>query len=124
MSQSACSEPLREWRGDESPLLTRDELDDVLGLLGEIAPGWSADLDHAGIDGSTIVITPAGANDMIGPAFVLHRSRGRFQLDQVRWDEFRRLGGFHTFNEAQVALRARMAPLTSHHAAESDQAHP
>jgi hypothetical protein len=111
-----------EWQGNEPALLTWDDLDVVQDLLTEIAPGWSADLNHASIDESTIVVTPAGANDMIGPAFVLHRSRGRFQLDQFRWDEYRKLGGFRTFDEVLALLRVRLVSVTRPDAPLTDQA--
>jgi hypothetical protein len=103
-------------------LLTWDDLDTVQALLTEVAPAWSADLNHASIDDSTIVITPAGANDMIGPAFVLHRSRGRVQLDQFRWDEYRKLGAFRTFEEALAVLRARLVPVMTPNPSLADQA--
>jgi hypothetical protein len=106
----------------EPRLLTWDDLDTVQGLLAEVAPSWSADLNHASIDDSTIVITPAGANDMIGPAFVLHRSRGRVQLDQFRWDEYRKLGSFRTFEEALAVLRARLVPVTTLNQSLADKA--
>jgi hypothetical protein len=121
MAHSAHAEPVPDWRGEESPLLTRDDLDVVNDLLAEIAPGWSADLNHASPDESTIVVTPQGANDVIGPAFVLHRIRGRFQLDQFRWDEYRKLGGFRLFDDALAALRSRLAPLASPPAPASDR---
>ena len=100
-------------RSDEPALLNWDDLDVVQDLLTEIAPGWSAELNHASLDESTIVVTPAGANDIIGPAFVLHRSRGRVHVDQFRWDEYRKLGGFRTFNEALALLRSRLVPLVT-----------
>jgi hypothetical protein len=99
------------WRGEESALLNWDDLEMVQALLAEIAPTWSAELNHASQNESTIVVTPAGANDILGPAFVLHRSQGRVHLDQFRWDEYRKLGGFRTFNEALALLRSRLAPL-------------
>jgi hypothetical protein len=102
-----------QWRGEEPALLTWDDLDLVQGLLAEIAPDWSAELNHSSPDESTIVVTPAGANDMIGPAFVLHRSGGRVHLDQFRWDEYRKLGGFRTFDEALALLRSRLVPLVT-----------
>jgi hypothetical protein len=122
MSQPAYGEPYRDWRGSEPAYLTRDELDVVQEMLAEIAPKWSADLNHASLDESTIVVTPAGANDMIGPAFVLHCTRGRFHLDQFRWDEYRKLGGFRTFDEALALLRTRLMPLMPQHALPADQA--
>jgi hypothetical protein len=100
-------------RGEETALLNWDDLEVVQDLLAEIAPGWSAELNHASLDDSTIVVTPAGANDIIGPAFVLHRSRGRVHLDQFRWDEYRKLGAFRTLNEAFALLRSRLVPLVT-----------
>src|ERR1700722_15274790 len=96
------------WRGEEAALLNWDDLEVVQNLLAEIAPGWSAELNHASQDESTIVVTPAGANDILGPAFILHRSQGRVQLDQFRWDEYRKLGGFRTLSEALALLRSRL----------------
>jgi len=113
MSQPAFSEPLGDWHGDAATSLTRDDLAAVNGMLAEIAPSWSADLNHASHDDSTIVVTPAGANDLIGPAFVLHHSGGRFQLDQFRWDEYRKLGGFLSFEQALAAMRSRLVPLNA-----------
>jgi hypothetical protein len=110
MSQSARVQPFPQWSGD---LLNWDDLDAVLGLLAEIAPGWSAELNQASPDESTIVVIPQGANDLIGPAFVLHRTFGRVHLDQFRWDEYRKLGGFRTLDEALAALRTRLVPLAT-----------
>jgi hypothetical protein len=117
MRKWTMSEPIYAafpgWRAEESALLNWDDLDVVQDLLAEIAPGWSAELNHAAEDESTIVVTPAGANDIIGPAFVLHRSQGRVHLDQFRWDEYRKLGGFRTFNEALALLRTRLLSLVA-----------
>ncbi len=107
-------------RAELPALLTRDDLIVVQDLLAEVAPSWSADLNHAALDESTIVVTPAGANDMIGPAFVLHRSGGSVHLDQFRWDEYRKLGGFRTLDEALALLRARLVPLQTRHAPAAD----
>jgi hypothetical protein len=107
------AKPFPEWRGAGPALLTWDDLDVVAGMLSEIAPGWSAELNHASADESTIVVIPEGANDLVGPAFVLHRSQGRVQLDQFRWDEYRKLGGFRSLDEALAALRTRLVPLVS-----------
>jgi hypothetical protein len=110
-----------EWQGEETALLNWDDLDVVQDLLVEVAPDWSAELNHASHDESTIVVTPAGANDLIGPAFVLHRSDGRVHLDQFRWDEYRKLGGFRTFDEALALLRSRLVPLVSRRAPVADR---
>ena len=96
--------------GDE--ILTWDDLDTVTSALREVAPTWSADLNQSGPGDSTIVVTPEGANDLLGPAFVLHRSQGRVQLDQFRWDEYRKLGAFASLDDAVAAMRARLALLT------------
>jgi hypothetical protein len=102
-----------EWNAEQLPFLTWDDLDVVTAMLAEIAPTWSAELNQTSPDESTIVVTPEGANDLIGPAFVLHRSQKRVQLDQFRWDEYRQLGGFRSLPDALAALRARLVPLAS-----------
>ena len=107
------AEPFPEWRGGESDLLTWDDLDVVVALLAEIAPEWSAELNQAGPDESTIVVLPKGANDLIGPAFVLHRIRGRVHLDQFRWDEYRKLGGVRCLADALAVLQARLTLLVT-----------
>jgi hypothetical protein len=122
MSYPAYAERFPEWRSEAPALLTWDDLDVVLGQLVETAPGWSAELNQASPDESTIVIIPQGANDLIGPAFVLHRSRGRVHLDQFRWDEYRKLGAFRSLDEALAQLRTRLSPLTSRKAPGMDHA--
>jgi hypothetical protein len=111
MIDQSRAEPLLPPR--EPELLTWDDLDVVLGLLAEVAPGWSAELNHASAGESTIVVTPEGANDLIGPAFVLSRTARGVELDQFRWDEYREIGRFHLFQGALAALRARLAILAS-----------
>jgi hypothetical protein len=115
MLYPALAGPFPGRQGSYSNLLTWEDLEVVLATLAEIAPGWSAELNQASLDESTIVVIPAGANDLIGPAFVLHRSQGRVQLDQFRWDEYRKLGGFHSLDDALSAMRSRLIPLVSRH---------
>ena len=110
MSYPAHEWPLPEWHSGEPALLTWDDLDVVLGVLAETAPGWSAELNQTCLDESTIVVMPEGANDVFGPAFVLHRDGGVVRLDQFRWDEYRKLGAFRCLDDALAAMRARMVP--------------
>jgi hypothetical protein len=123
MAYTARAEPLPEWQREELAVLTWDDLNVVMTMLAEIAPRWSAELNRGGPDEATIVVMPEGANDLIGPAFVLHRSRGGVQLDQFRWDEYRKLGGFRGLDDALKVLRARLVPLVTRRPAdfESDE---
>ncbi len=107
----ACASVSPSWRGEPATILTWEDRADVRALLAEIAPTWSAELNHGGPEDSTIVVTPEGANDLLGPAFVLHREGGRVRLDQFRWDEYRALGAFATLAEALAAMTARLVPL-------------
>ena len=122
MSHPARAEQFPEWRGEKPALLTWDDLDVVLGVVAEIAPGWSAELNQTGPGDSTIVVVPEGANDLIGPAFVLHRSQERVHLDQFRWDEYRKLGGFRSLDDALAAMSARLVPLVARGAPDSHHA--
>lgn len=109
MSYPAYAAPVPEW----PEILTWEDLEAVRVMLTEIAPAWSAELNQTGPGELTIVVLPEGANDLIGPAFVLHRFDGRVRLDQSRWDEYRKLGGFRCLDDALAVLRARLVPLVS-----------
>ncbi|MSO99898.1 MAG: hypothetical protein EXR07_02425 [Acetobacteraceae bacterium] len=113
MSFSAHFGPLSDDRGAQATALTWVDLNRVRVAVAEIAPRWSAELNQASLDDSTIVVLPEGANDLLGPAFVLHRTGGRVHLDQFRWDEYRKLGGFGSLDEALSVMRARLALLVS-----------
>ena len=97
-----------EWGNPLPNLMTWGDFDVVTARLSDIAPMWSADLNQTSLDDSSIVVTPEGANDMIGPAFVLHREEGRVRLDQFRWDEYRKLGSFATLEEALATMASRL----------------
>jgi hypothetical protein len=120
MIQTPRAVPLQNRAGGAPNLLTMDDLSVVVGLLAEIAPGWSAELNHASPNESTIVVTPEGANDLIGPAFVLHRTGPSVELDQFRWDEYREIGKFRFLDGALAAMRARLVPLVSRSIRNSD----
>jgi hypothetical protein len=96
-----------------SSLLSWEDLDVVLAMLAQAAPGWSAELTSSSPGESTIVVLPEGADDRLGPTFVLYRSGARVHLDQVRWDEYRELGGFDCLDQALTALRVRLTPFVS-----------
>jgi hypothetical protein len=113
MSYSPFAEPLRKPPIDQPMLLSWADLDVVQRLLAEIAPSWSAELNQASADESTIVVTPEGANDLIGPAFILQRTRTGVELSQFRWDEYRKLGNFLFLDAALAVLRTRLVPLRS-----------
>jgi hypothetical protein len=113
MSHPARAEPFPDCSGAGPALLTWDDLDVVHAVLANMAPRWTAELNQTGPDESTIVVMPEGANDLIGPTFILHRDCGRVQLDQFRWDEYRKLGGFQSLDEALSAMRVRLTPPVS-----------
>jgi hypothetical protein len=113
MSHPARAEPFPDCSGAGPAVLTWDDLDVVHAALAEMAPRWTAELNQTGPDETTIVVMPEGANDLIGPTFILHRDRGRVQLDQFRWDEYRKLGGFRSLDEALSAMRVRLTPPVS-----------
>jgi hypothetical protein len=113
MSHTASVHTLPGPRGADPLFLTYSDLAAVRAFVKEIAPSWSAELNQASADESTIVVTPAAANDLLGPAFVLHRIEGRVKLDQFRWDEYRQLGAFATLHQALAAMAARLVPLVS-----------
>jgi hypothetical protein len=113
MPRPLHAQPISGPVSDDSAPLNWADLDLVRAAVAEVAPSWSTELNCGSLDESTIVVLPPGANDLIGPAFVLHRTRGRVHLDQFRWDEYRKLGGFASVEAALNPLRARLATQTS-----------
>jgi hypothetical protein len=113
MPQRAQARFSSNWRDRDTGILTWDDLDAVQAALSEMAPTWSAELNKTCADESTIVVMPEGANDMIGPSFVLHRTNGRVYLDQFHWDEYRKLGEFRDLDGAMAAMMARLVPMLS-----------
>lgn len=111
MSQPLSPRPGVRVPVTEASILTWDDLDAVNAFLAEFAPGWSPELNQTGPNEATIVVMPEGANDLLGPCFVLHRLNGRVRLDQFRWDEYRKLGAFASLREALAAMRERLRPL-------------
>ena len=111
MSQPAQAHAPSGWPPEQSLPLNWDDLDAVSALVSHVAPGWSVELNQTCAEDSSIVVLPEGANDLLGPAFVLHRSLGRVRLDQFRWDEYRKLGAFATLDDALADMRTRLAPL-------------
>ena len=102
-----------EVKAEADSILTADDLDAVTALVSRVAPGWSTELNQTCPTDSTIVVLPEGANDLLGPSFVLHRSGGRVRLDQFHWDEYRKLGAFASLEEALAAMRDRLVPLAA-----------
>lgn len=96
--------------------LAQYDLDAVTALLARLPGGWTADLNLAEPDASTIVVLPPDASDVLGPAFVLYRAkgetRGRFQLDQVRWEAYREIGSFASLDAALAEMLGHILALT------------
>jgi hypothetical protein len=113
MPRPLHAQPVSTGVPDDAAPLNWADLALVRAAVDEVAPNWSAELNCGSPDESTIVVLPPGANDLIGPAFVLHRTHGRVHLDQFRWDEYRKLGGFSSLEAALNPLRARLAAQTS-----------
>ena len=101
------------WKTPFPDLMTWNDFDAVAACLSDIAPSWSADLNQTSLDDSSIVVTPEGASDLIGPAFVLFRENGVVRLDQFRWDEYRKIGGFASLEEALAAMASRLLASVS-----------
>lgn len=113
MTETARLVAFPRWSDDRFTAMTWDDLDAVHALLAETAPGWTAELNQSALDESTVVVLPPGANDIVGPAFILYWAEGRVRLDQFRWDEYRKLGSFATRDQALAAMTARLVPLVS-----------
>ena len=115
MTFSSPGRSASTWPGGPSEILTWDDRDVIAAFVSEIVPNWSVELNQTSADDSTIVVMPEGANDLLGPAFVLHRISGFVHLDQFHWDEYRKLGRFGKLDDALAAMRERLVPLSGPH---------
>jgi hypothetical protein len=84
----------------------------VADAIGEVAPDWTVELTVACPGGGSIVIMPEGADDLIGPTFIVYQDRNAFRLDQFQWDELSGLGEYATLRDAVAAVVTCLAYLT------------
>ncbi len=77
--------------------------------IAEFAPDWSVELHGICTDEASLVVSPEGGDDEIGPSFAISRESYGLRLDQVHWDEMRELGIFPSLSDVLDAIGSALA---------------
>lgn len=93
-------------------LLGERELALLSAAVVDVAPDWSVDLCGTDTHDRSLVVMPEGADDMIGPTFMIHAVNGAIRLDQLRFDEVMILAERAHLSEIVHILRGRLASLS------------
>ena len=88
-----------------------EERDLVAAMLREVAPTWSVDVVGDFPGGLSMVIMPTGADDTLGPTWIIHNSDASIHLDQMLWDEWTHIATVPTVRHAVDSVRARLRVL-------------
>lgn len=81
-------------------------------VVAEVAPGWTVELTNGFPREASLVIMPEGADDLIGPTFIVYQERSGFRLDQFQWDTQSGLGEYASLRDAMVAVATCLSHLS------------
>jgi hypothetical protein len=72
--------------------------------IADASPNWTVELSCISPGEASLVVMPEGADDLIGPTYIVYQDRGTFHLDQFQWDELCALGTYSCFRDAVLAI--------------------
>lgn len=93
-------------------LMGERELALLSAAVADIAPDWSVELCGTDYHDRSLLVMPEGADDMIGPTFMVHAVNGAVRLDQLRFDDIQILAERAHLSEIVQILRGRLASLS------------
>lgn len=99
-------------RARQARMVGEPELALVTDAVADIAPDWSVELSGADSLDRCLLVMPEGADDALGPTFLLHVANAGFRLDQLRFDEITPIAEGSDLPEIMAILRSRLAGLT------------
>ena len=85
----------------------------VADAIADVAPDWTVELSCAFPGDANIVIMPEGADDLIGPTFLVYQDRNSFHLDQFQWDILNCVGDYSCLRDAVLAVVACLTRLSA-----------
>src|SRR5208337_2701960 len=88
--------------------LGQDQCNHITAVIACLMPNWSVELHHDVLRNPMIVILPENLDDAIGPTLVVYRGKTAFHLEELRWDSYRRLGGYRAWSDVLQAVRTRL----------------
>jgi hypothetical protein len=90
-----------------------NELSVVADAIADVAPDWTVELSCTFPGDANIVIMPEGADDLIGPTFLVYQDRNSFHVDQFQWDILGAVGDYSCLRDAVLAVVACLEHLTA-----------
>ncbi|HYZ21773.1 MAG TPA: hypothetical protein VE690_06405 [Rhodopila sp.] len=93
----------------QPPALGVTDLRAMAEALFDVAPTWTTELQGICLDEASLIITPDGAEDLLGPSFILSRDSFGYRVDQVHWDAMTEVGAFTSFSDAVSAIRHQVS---------------
>jgi hypothetical protein len=81
--------------------------------VAKTAPDWLVELNGTETEDASVVIMPDGADDLIGPTFILYQLHEAYRLDQFQWDIITRVGSFASVHEALRTLAGALHQISS-----------
>jgi hypothetical protein len=85
----------------------------VADAIADVAPDWTVELSCTLPGDANIVIMPEGADDLIGPTFLVYQDRNSFHLDQFQWDILSCVGDYSCLRDAVLAVVACLTHLSA-----------
>lgn len=86
-----------------------------LALVSEmvelIAPDWSVEMAGDCLADRSVVVMPPGADDRLGPTFIIRHVGTSVHIDAMQWDECEHVSTVPTVRHAVDSLRARFAAM-------------
>jgi hypothetical protein len=96
----------------QPPALGVADLQTMMEALFDVAPTWTAELHGICLNEASLIIMPEGAEDLLGPSFILSRENFGYRVDQVHWDAMTEVGAFSNFGDAVSAIRHQASRWT------------
>jgi hypothetical protein len=79
--------------------LGQEQCNHLTAVLAELVPHWSVELHLDVLRKPMIVILPENLDDAIGPTLVVYRDETTFHLEELRWDNYRKLGDYRVWTD-------------------------
>lgn len=83
----------------------------VTEMVDDTAPAWSVELAGDCAADSSLVVMPPGADDRLGPTFIIRHVGKSVHIDALQWDECHHIATVPTIRHAADSLRSRLAAL-------------
>jgi hypothetical protein len=88
--------------------LGREQCQNLLTAIADLGPDWSVELHRDELGNTAIVIQSEDLDDGAFPSLVVRSSDSAFHLEELRGDEYHKLGDYRVWADALRAVRFRM----------------